>query len=205
MKKTKTKLLLETTSLSLCLALTLGCQSSADDAAAAPTDPAASSTAAPPPETLGTTVSGAGLDFDLPAGWLSEPPSSSMRLAQASISGSGGPGQLSVFHFGVGGGGGVGANIQRWVGQVQTDQEASRSEVENALYKVSKVEVSGTLKASSIGSFPTTDQPGYTLLGAVVEGDGGPWFFRAVGPEATMAEQGAAFDSLLKSARPSAR
>src|SRR5690349_18462566 len=42
-------------------------------------------------------VSGGGIDFDLPSGWMSEPPQSNMRLAQASFEGPGGPGQLAVF------------------------------------------------------------------------------------------------------------
>jgi hypothetical protein len=41
-------------------------------------------------------------------------------------------------------------------------------------------------------------KPGWRLLGAVVEDDGGgPWYLRAVGPAATMEKAKAGFDSLV--------
>ena len=40
---------------------------------------------------------------------------------------------------------------------------------------------------------------GYRLLGAVVEGDGGPWLFVAIGPTATVGAARADFDALLLS------
>src|SRR5688500_5548264 len=76
-----------------------------DTAAAAPPAteaPAADSAPVGPISSRGTVPSGAAaagesaeLDFALPAGWQSETPSSNMRLAQASIPGPGGPGQLT--------------------------------------------------------------------------------------------------------------
>src|SRR5215218_7412143 len=68
---------------------------------------------------------GGGIDFDLPSGWQAETPSSGMRLAQATIPGASGPGQLAVFFFGPGGGGGVEANIQRWIDQMEPAPGAS--------------------------------------------------------------------------------
>jgi hypothetical protein len=40
---------------------------------------------------------------------------------------------------------------------------------------------------------------GYRLLGAVVEGDGGPWRFVVIGPKATVGAARADFDALLLS------
>jgi hypothetical protein len=147
---------------------------------------------------------GGSIDFDLPDGWQAETPSSGMRLAQAAIPGAGGPGQLAVFFFGPGGGGGVEANIQRWIDQMEPAPGASPKpeSFQNAQgFKVTWVEVGGTLKPSSMGMGPATEQPGSRLLGAVVEGPGGPWFFKATGPDKTISGGREAFLAMVKSVR----
>lgn len=184
-----------------------------DTAAAAPPAseaPAADSAPVGPLSSRGTAPSGAAaapgeateIDFTLPAGWQSETPSSNMRLAQASIPGPGGPGQLTVFYFGPGGGGDAESNIQRWVGQMEPEQgtEPSRQtfETENG-FRVTWVDVAGTLLPSTMGTGPETPQPNSRLLGAVVEGPGGPWFFKATGPKATLDGEREKFLEMLRS------
>ncbi|MCH9649784.1 MAG: hypothetical protein K0U98_16210 [Deltaproteobacteria bacterium] len=151
----------------------------------------------------GGTISGAGLSFDLPQTWQRQQPSSSMRMAQAAIPGSGGEGQLTVFFFGPGGGGGVDANLQRWIGQVVANpgETPKRDSFAIGNLNATWVELGGTLKASGMGTGPTTDQPNQRLFAAVVEGAGGPWFFKATGPEGTMAANREGFLHLLKSVR----
>lgn len=145
---------------------------------------------------------GTGLAFDMPAGWTEEP-ASGMRMAQATIPGPGGPGSLTVFFFGPGGGGPVDANIQRWIEQVETSAQAKQETFETGNgYQVTWVEVAGTLKPSMMGTGPTEPQPNSRLLGAVVEGPGGPWFFKATGPDATLAPQREAFLGMVRSVRP---
>jgi len=147
---------------------------------------------------------GGSIDFDLPAKWQSQTPDTQMRLAQASIPGTGGPGQLAVFFFGPGGGGGTDANIQRWIGQMEPAPGSNpqpQTFQTGSGYKVTWVEVAGTLKASTMGTGPTADQPGARLLGAVVEGPGGPWFFKATGPDATLVGAREDFLAMLKSVR----
>jgi len=51
------------------------------------------------------------------------------------------------------------------------------------------------------------DKPGPTsqdfrMLAAIIETPSGPWFFKAVGPVATMAAQSAAFQEFVRSAHP---
>lgn len=160
--------------------------------------PAQSSAAAnDAPATDGAVLDLAGIRFQLPSGWTNEQPSSPMRLAQAAIPGSGGAGQLTAFFFGPGGGGGVDANLNRWIGQMADAGEPVREEFESGEFLVTTVRQTGMLRASTMGTFPSTDQPGYALYGAVVEGPGGPWFFKAVAPEATMDEQAAGFRQML--------
>ena len=151
----------------------------------------------------GESAQPAGLDFDLPAGWQSEAPQTNMRIAQASIPGPGGPGQLAVFYFGPGGGGGVEDNLQRWIGQMNPDpgKQPERGTFDANGFRITWVDVTGTLQPSTTGMGPTTEQPGSRLLGAVVEGQGGPWFFKATGPGATLAPQREAFLAMLRTVR----
>ncbi|MEM9594456.1 MAG: hypothetical protein AAGD06_09340 [Acidobacteriota bacterium] len=145
-----------------------------------------------------------GASFAIPAEWRSEPPSSSMRLAQATIPGSGGDGQLTVFYFGPGGGGGVDDNLARWVGQVEADAGTAPSRDTFSVddtFLVTWVEVAGTIKPSTMGVGPTEPQPGSRLQGAVVEGPEGPWFFKITGPSATLEENRDAFLAMLRSAQ----
>ncbi len=174
----------------------------ASEAEAAP--PAAASS---PHETSaalegGTPINAEGLSFTLPAGWTPEEPSSRMRIGQAVIPGSGGNGELTVFFFGPGGGGGAEANIGRWIAQMADATEPKQETVEANGLNITVVDTSGTLKKSTIGSFPSEDMPGYRLFGAVVEGPGGPWYLKAVGPQATMEEQRSGFKAMLMAAAP---
>lgn len=164
------------------------------------TNTAAASAPAPPDSTAPTDPTAPGdLSFQLPEGWQEVTPSSNMRLAQAIIPGPGGDAEMAVFFFGEGGGGGTEANIQRWIGQVEPTAEPERGNFEAGSYQVTWVEVDGTLKAGQMGG-PAEAQPDSTLLGAVVEGPGGPWFFKVTGPADTIEAQKDAFFDMLRAA-----
>ncbi len=127
-----------------------------------------------------------------------------MRMAQAMIPGPGGPGELVVFYFGPGQGGSAEANIGRWIGQMEMAPGAipqPQTFETDTGYKITWIDVAGTLKPSMMGSGPTTEQPNSRLLGGIVEGSGGPWFFKATGPDSTLAAERDAFVNLLKSVR----
>ncbi|HEX4956427.1 MAG TPA: hypothetical protein VF017_23825 [Thermoanaerobaculia bacterium] len=145
--------------------------------------------------------SAAGLTYTLPAHWQPTPPASSMRIGQAAIPGPAGPGELAVFFFGPGGGGGLEANLERWVGQVENPGTPVRETFEVNGLRVTWIDVAGTIKPSQMGQGPTTAQPGSRLYGAVVEGPGGPWFFKATGPDATLAGERESFLALIRSVR----
>ncbi len=195
----------------------------AETSAAAPPPPAASPTGAPAGDTApspisshaatidptpnsqqaaGAVAAAGTIDFDLPKAWQSQTPSSSMRLAQAAIPGAAGPADFAVFYFGPGGGGPVEANINRWVGQMQEASKPEPETFETHGYKVTWLDVKGTMKPSQMGMGPAKAMPGARLFGAVVEGAGGPWFFKAQGPDSTLAPQRDAFVAMLKSVRP---
>lgn len=152
----------------------------------------------------GTPLDVKGLNVVLPTGWTVVPPASPMRAAQAVIDGPGGPAELAVFHFGAGQGGDVEANIQRWLGQIVAQPGTTpQREVFEAFdnLRVTWVDAEGTLQPGQMGMGPATPQAGARLLGAVVEGDGGPWFFKATGSDLTLAPQRLAFRGMLQRAR----
>jgi len=145
-----------------------------------------------------------GARVDQPEGWVFRAPSSSMRLAEAEIPGPAGPALLTVFFFGAGGGGGTEANLERWAGQIEADPgaETARDSFSVDGYTISTIGVAGTLLPSRMGGGPTEPTPGSRLLGAVIEGPGGPWFFKITGPGETVLAAAPAFDGMLRSIRP---
>ncbi|MBI2215638.1 MAG: hypothetical protein HYU52_18475 [Acidobacteria bacterium] len=137
--------------------------------------------------------------YELPAGWTRVKPTGKLRLDQASISGPGGDAELVVFFFGVGGGGGVDANLDMWAELVEGGTPV-RSSFEQGVFKVSCIDAAGTVIPSGMTG-ARQPIPNGRLLGAVVEGPGGPWFFKVTGPDATVAAQKDAFLGMLRAVR----
>ncbi len=150
--------------------------------------------------------SGSGLSWQVPNDWTAEQPTSSMRIAQFSLPRSGSDAEdasLVIFYFG-GEGGGTDANIQRWISQFsEADVAASepkRTEV-NGLAQT-HVDITGTYLFKTRPMAPTaTEKPGFRMLAAVIEGAGGPWFVKFVGPKDTVAKWEAAFQGFLASCK----
>jgi hypothetical protein len=157
--------------------------------------------AAPPApskaETRPVTVSG--LSFRVPVAWKDVPPSSTMRKAQFRLPPPEGGdledgADLVLYFFGPGQGGGVEDNITRWLGQFQApdgsplpESAAQREHFQANGLTVSTVRANGSYVAPMMPGAPEThDETGWALYGSIVEGDGGPWFFKATGPQATM-------------------
>ena len=171
----------------------------ATEASAAPAGSGHASLLDPAPNSQQTRAGS--IDFDVPPTWQREPPSSDMRLAQAKIPGPGGLADFAAFFFGPGGGGSVDANVKRWVGQMEGAGEPKPQTFETNGFKVTWVDVKGTMKPSGMGMGPATQIPDARLFGAVVEGPGGPWFFKVQGPNGTLDSQRDAFVAMLKSVR----
>jgi hypothetical protein len=164
-----------------------------------------------------TAVSGAillataGLKFDAPAGWVSKPPASSMRIVEYTLPKTGSDAEdaaLAVYFFG-GGGGTVQANLDRWMDQMaQPGGKASKDVAKTTTLesksglKITLLDVTGTFVAEmSPGSPDHFNKPGFRLRAAVVETAGGPYFVKLTGPAATVTKWDESFLAFLKSAR----
>src|SRR6266850_4921946 len=145
------------------------------------------------------------LRFVVPAAWTRVPAPSDFRAAQWKIPRAAedkDDGTLVLYYFGEGKGGGVQENLDRWYAQfTQPDGRPSRDaatvtmKTVNGL-RVTAVDLSGNYEGMGMGGAKDAAKPGYRMLAAVVEGEGGPWFFKALGPEATMAAAKSGFDAM---------
>jgi hypothetical protein len=150
----------------------------------------------------------AGLRFSLPSEWTRVPAPSDMRAAQFRVPKAGSDAEDAeavLFFFGAGQGGSTQDNLDRWYGQMtQPDGKASKDAGTVVIrtvkgMKVTALDLAGTYKGMPAPGTPATAKSGYRLLAAAIEGPGGPWFFRIVGPDATVKAAKPAFDAMLES------
>jgi len=171
---------------------------------------AETSTKGKPASTATTKVAATGLVYEVPSAWPATSITSSMRKAQYKLPA---PktgiedGELVLFYFGTGQGGDVAANIDRWIKQMSPEGGAASSSAGPAEpfmvgdLKITTVDAVGTYASGMPGSGQMQSKPGWRLIGAVVEGKGGPWFFKAVGPKETMAAAEKEFLAMLKTVK----
>ncbi len=149
-----------------------------------------------------------GLQSKLPADWIAEPVSSSMRLAQFKIpaSNGGNDANLILFYFGPGQGGTPEANITRWQTQFSTPQggrvEAKVEKLEVSNMPVTIVELNGNY-ARSIGMGSAENgMAQQTLLASIVETAQGNVTIQLYGDTATVAARHKAYITFIRSIRP---
>ena len=138
-----------------------------------------------------------------PPSWKERQPQSSMRLAEWVVAED--PELVCiVYFFGVGGGGGVRANLERWASQIRGPEEPTITESNPAPgVKVSLLDASGTYVAEmQPGSNERHEDDDSRMLAAVVELEGGPLFFKLVGPKDAVGEVAPVVHRWLESVRP---
>jgi len=150
------------------------------------------------------------LKYDMPEGWTSKAPSSRMRLAEfvlPKVEGDAEDASLVITYFG-GQGGTVQANLDRWLTQMaQPDGRASKDVAKTSTLKthdltLTIIDLPGTFVAEvAPGSAERHNKPGFHLRAAVIEGKGGPFFARLVGPAKTVAKWDASVQAFFKSLR----
>ena len=150
----------------------------------------------------------AGLRFTVPREWSRVPAASEMRAAQYRIpraSADAEDGELVLFYFGEGKGGSSEDNLTRWYGQFTEPDGRPPRDVATVTsrtvhgLRVTALDLPGTYVGGPSGSAP---RAAFRLLAAVVEGKSGPWFFKAVGPSATMDAAKPGFTALIDSLQP---
>lgn len=171
-------------------------------------EPAPPQPKAAQPATGVGTLAAAGLVFTVPEGWQKRAPSSSMRLAEYGLPGSGGEAELTVFSFGRGEGGDAAANVNRWIGQFTAPgggaaEHATRKMEADGL-SVTIVEATGTYTPTAMGPMAPRSEPrpDQRLFGLIVEGGPeGNVFVKVTGPQATISEQEARLSALAAGVR----
>lgn len=154
---------------------------------------------------LNTAFQKSSLKFTVPAGWVEEERTSSMRVAQYRLPKAAPDTEdasLVLYYFGQGQGGSATANVERWVSQMKQAEGSSPKQEGwevNGL-KVTTVDVSGTYVAETApGSGTFHNKPGYRLRAAVVETPSGSYYVKLVGPEKTVTQWNESFLSYIKS------
>lgn len=132
----------------------------------------------------------AALAWRAPAGWTAKP-ASGLRRATFIVPGGGGPADLSVISL-AGDAGGELANVNRWRAQV------GLSPWGEAAFKKAAETV-----ASPAGTFTVVDLagPAQRMLVGMTSRGGETWFFKLLGPDATVGAAGPAFKSFLAGVR----
>ena len=149
------------------------------------------------------------LKFTVPNGWVEEPRSSSMRVAQYKLPKAEGDSEdasLVLYYFGATQGGSPQANIDRWISQIhQPDGSDSKARAKtdtttvNGL-KVTIVDVTGTYTADMAPGVPgQSNAPNYRLHSAVIETPKGNYFLKLVGPARTMERWDQSVTDFIKS------
>ena len=150
------------------------------------------------------------LRLKAPDGWVSERPSSSMRVSQYQLPAAEGDTEgasLVVYYFGAGQGGSVDANLERWIGQMQTpdgkpskDKAKTENTTVNGL-KVTLLDVAGAYAGGDMGGGSAAQsKPNFRMRAGVIETPKGAYFIKLVGPEKTVSRWDKAFQEFVRSA-----
>lgn len=142
-----------------------------------------------------------GLRWSAPTSWEKTKPTNSMRAAEFKVPGSGGEAVVAFF---ANVGGDAQSNIERWRGQF-TDNGGGSPDAQTqqrtiAGCKVWLTSLSGTYKGGTMGG-PAEDMPNAALRGAIIDGPQGMIFIKFTGPEATINENEAAWNTMVNGMR----
>jgi hypothetical protein len=99
-------------------------------------------------------------------------------------------------------GGTVDENVNRWIAQFDEPAKASakRETKKVGVYEATVLHIEGVYSGGNMMG-PSTPQPDYALLGAVVPVGADLWFFKMTGPKASVAAARPDFDQLVSSLR----
>ena len=144
-------------------------------------------------------------------GWVVEQPTSNMRRAQYLLPRADGDSEdasLIIYYFGPKAGT-TEANLERWAGQfTQPDGSSSADAMRTSTRTIAGLSVvdadlSGDYVAETTpGSGVRVNKKDMRMLASIVEASDGPWYFKLVGPTASVSKWEASYDSFVKAIRP---
>lgn len=161
-----------------------------------------------PPPVVTTSPGGiafGSLTAQVPSGWRTEQPSTSMRIEQFRLSGvdmGEEDAELAVFS---GIGGSAEDNLARWFNQFEQPDGSLSGETAGVRtfsidgMNVTMADLSGTFLGSGMMGSDPVDRPGYRLLAAIVEAADDTYYFKLVGPEPTVRKWARSFDEFIRS------
>jgi hypothetical protein len=151
------------------------------------------------------------LAFTPAADWIVETPVGAMRKAQYKLpraEGDAVDAELVVFFNGKLGNGPIEVNLKRWASQFEVEgggvarEKLVSSTRRTDAASVTEASIEGTYVAEKTpGSGERYHEPGWKLMGAILESEAGPYYVRLVGPKATVDAHAAAFREFVSSAR----
>ena len=194
----------------LCTLLTAFTLRAGPDKKAAP-DAAPAADTKPAAEAKAGGIEVGALTFKAAAPWVVKKEPRRMSAGGLTIPGKGEATgvEADFYHFGGPGGGGDNeANIKRWQGQFQPDEdgklpEGKREEVALGGKKLIMVTFKGTFLSGSVMDAKRTPMPGYTMTGIIIPTDDGSAYIKINGPDAAMTAAQEQIKALVKSAFPS--
>ena len=131
----------------------------------------------------------------VPAGWVTAPATSSMRLAQYTIPASDGTvgAEVIVYFFGTGQGGNVDANLSRWKAQFSNPDGSTVYERvtrdSSGAFPVTIAEYRGTYARGIGAGDAAAAKPGQSLIAAIAETPRGTLFFQLFGATSQVTAQ----------------
>ena len=137
----------------------------------------------------------AGLAWKAPDAWKSVPNPNGMRLATYQITPNGDT-ELVVSRAG----GDVAGNIARWQGQFEGSPKPVQTEKTVKDMKITEVQIDGAYTNTMDPSGGAKKD--WSMLAAIVQGKGRPYFFKIVGPAATVHASKKSFDAMLDGLTP---
>jgi len=132
----------------------------------------------------------AALEWKAPDAWKSVPNPNGMRLATYQLSPSGDT-ELVVSRAG----GDVAGNIARWQGQFEGSPKPVQTEKTVKDIKITEVQIDGAYTNTMDPSGGAKKD--WSMLAAIVQGKGRPYFFKIVGPAKTVHDAKKPFDTML--------
>jgi hypothetical protein len=137
--------------------------------------------------------------FALPSPWKQGENTGMMTKAVVNYQIEGGSKLEAKFYDFGGPSGGIEANIKRWEGQFEGKPEVKREDLEKNGTKVVLFTGTGTFLDGAPMSPQKTPRPGYTMLGAVLEGADSSCFIKLTGPKDEVAKMQEAFKKMALS------